>query len=171
MIEATLCFVVRDGRVLLIEKRRGLGEGWYNGPGGKLEAGETPLECVVREVREEVGIRLEPVTVELAGELTFLLDGEEHTRCHVFRTDEFAGTPSASPEAKPSWFPIEAVPYHRMWEDDRLWLPAVLEGRTVRGWFHFEGGRPLDEAEFVDHELELDVALASRFGDRDRGVR
>ncbi len=160
MIEATLCFVVRDGRVLLIEKRRGLGEGWYNGPGGKLEGDETPLECAIREVREELGIDVDPAKTEKAGELTFTLDGDGHTFCHVYRTDEFAGEPTASPEARPEWFGIEDVPYDRMWDDDRLWLPGVLEGDTVVGEFRFEGGEPLDEATFVDHDLEWGVEFA-----------
>lgn len=155
MIEATLCFVVRDGEVLLIEKRRGLGEGWYNGPGGKLEDGETPRECAVREVREEVGIEVDGL--EKAGELTFTLDGAVHTFCHVFRTETFEGEPTASPEARPEWVPFEGVPYDRMWEDDRLWLPGVLEGKTVVGEFRFEGGKPLDEATFVGHDLEWDA--------------
>ena len=79
MIEATLCFPLRssgdevdspsadepapdedEDDVLLIEKRRGLGEGWYNGPGGKCEAGETPRECAARETREEVGLEVDP---------------------------------------------------------------------------------------------------------------
>jgi len=162
MIEATLCFPLRsDGddadEVLLIEKRRGLGEGWYNGPGGKLEAGETPRECAVRETREEVG--LEVTTLEKAGELTFLLDGEGHTRCHVYRTRSFAGEPTASEEAYPEWVPVDDVPYDRMWDDDHLWLPGVLEGQTVAGEFRFEGGEPLDEADFVDHDLEWGVSL------------
>ncbi|WIV68592.1 8-oxo-dGTP diphosphatase [Natrialbaceae archaeon AArc-T1-2] len=155
MIEATLCFVVRDDEVLLIEKRRGLGEGWYNGPGGKLETGETPRECARREVREEVG--LEVTELEKAGELTFYLDGDAHTHCHVFRTDSFAGEPTPSTEARPEWVPIEDVPYEQMWEDDRLWLPGVLDGRTVTGTFHFEGGEPLDEADFVESDLEWGV--------------
>ncbi|MEY7848552.1 8-oxo-dGTP diphosphatase [Natrarchaeobius sp. A-rgal3] len=181
MIEATLCFplrwvdgangsgsgeVVADGatggrrrEVLLIEKRRGLGEGWYNGPGGKLEDGETPRECAVRETREEVGLEIDPTALEKAAELTFSLDGEGHTFCHVYCTESFAGEPRPSPEARPEWVPLEDVPYDRMWEDDRLWLPGVLEGRTVVGEFAFEGGEPLDEADFVDHDLEWDVPL------------
>lgn len=159
MIEATLCFVVRDGRVLLIEKRRGLGEGWYNGPGGKLEDGETAQECAIREVREEVGIRVAADELEPAGELTFTLDGTVHTVCRVFRTDSFEGEPEPSSEAIPAWFAVDDVPYDQMWEDDRLWLPIVLDGRSVRGTFHFEGGRPLDEADFVEYELDLDVTF------------
>ncbi|NGM69831.1 8-oxo-dGTP diphosphatase [Natronolimnobius sp. AArcel1] len=176
MIEATLCFPLRsspdsdsdstdpDSRadeVLLIEKRRGLGEGWYNGPGGKLEAGETPRECAVRETREEVGLEIEPANLEKAAELTFLLDGEAHTHCHVFRTLTFDGEPTASPEARPEWVPVDAVPYDQMWDDDELWLPAVLEGETVRGEFRFEGGEPLDEATFVDGDLEVGVSLST----------
>ncbi|WP_323171182.1 8-oxo-dGTP diphosphatase [Natrialba sp. PRR66] len=181
MIEATLCFVLRDrgdGRpddaagapnatdeVLLIEKRRGLGEGWYNGPGGKLEGDETPRECAARETREEVGLELDPAALEKAGELTFLLDGTVHTRCHVYRTETFAGEPRPSDEARPEWVPTDEVPYDQMWEDDRLWLPGVLEGRTVAGEFRFEGGRPLDEAEFVDHELEWDASFRAAESD------
>ena len=162
MIEGTLCFVVRDGEVLLIEKRRGLGEGWYNGPGGKLEDGETPRECVVREVREEVGIDVDFPALERAGELAFFLDGGKRIHCHVFRTDRFDGDPTPSAEARPEWFPVDGVPYENMWEDDRHWLPGVLDGRTVRGEFHFEGGEPLDEADFVDYELRWDVAFDDR---------
>ncbi len=57
--------------------------------------------------------------------------------------------------------PVDDVPYDRMWDDDHLWLPGVLEGDTVVGEFRFEGGEPLDEAEFVDHDLEWDVPLGN----------
>lgn len=165
MIEATLCFPLRDvdsengAEVLLIEKRRGLGEGWYNGPGGKLEDGESPSECAVRETREEVGLEVDPDGLEKAGELTFLLDGADHTFCHVYRTRSFTGEPTPSAEARPEWVPVDEVPYEQMWEDDRLWLPGILEGKTVVGEFRFEGGKPLDEAEFVDHDLEWGVSV------------
>ena len=159
-IAATLCFVVRDGQVLLIEKRRGLGEGLLNGPGGTLETGETARACAIRETREEVGIDVSGPGLEPVGDLTFRLDGTVHTRCHVFRTDSFAGTPRSSPEARPVWVAVDDVPYDRMWDDDRHWLPGVLDGRTVRGTFDFEGGPPLDEADFVDHDLEWDVSLS-----------
>ncbi|ELZ18599.1 NUDIX hydrolase [Natrinema thermotolerans DSM 11552] len=164
MIEATLCFPLREGgdadEVLLIEKRRGLGEGWYNGPGGKCEPGETPRECAVRETEEEVG--LEVRDLEKAGELTFLLDGGAHTFCHVYRSRSFEGEPTSSEEAYPEWVPVDDVPYDRMWDDDFLWLPGVLAGKTVAGEFRFEGGEPLDEAEFVDHDLEWGVSLEGR---------
>ena len=58
-ILATLMFVVQKGRILLIRKKRGIGAGKVNGPGGKFEPGETALQCVLREVREELQIDIE----------------------------------------------------------------------------------------------------------------
>ncbi len=56
---ANLCFIIKDGRALLIRKKRGLGAGKINAPGGKLEAGETPEQCLVRELREEFAVETE----------------------------------------------------------------------------------------------------------------
>ena len=53
----TLLMVVRDGSVLLGEKKRGFGEGFYNGFGGKVEGGETVEEAALRELEEEAGIK------------------------------------------------------------------------------------------------------------------
>src|SRR5438445_9942733 len=72
--KANLCFVVQDGQILLIRKKRGLGAGKINGPGGRLEKGETALQSAIRETQEEVGVT--PTGLELAGELFFqFLDG------------------------------------------------------------------------------------------------
>lgn len=155
MDEATLCYVVDDGEVLLIEKRRGLGAGLYNGPGGKLEAGETPVEAIEREVAEEVSIVVDDPTK--VGELTFLHDADPVLFVHVFRTEHYRGTPAPSPEAKPEWFPTDELPYDRMWEDDHIWLPRAIAGDPFVGEFAFEGGDTLDDATFVDHTLETDV--------------
>ncbi len=160
MEEATLCYVLDDGEVLLIEKRRGLGSGLYNAPGGKIEPGETPAEAVGREVREEVGI--EVGAPSKVGELTFTHDGDPTLFVHVFRSTAYAGTPGPSPEADPAWFPRADLPYDAMWEDDRLWLPYVLEGQSFAGTFAFEGGEDLDEATFVDHHLTLTPDFVTR---------
>ena len=155
MTTVTLCFLRRDGQVLLIEKRRGLGEGLVIAAGGKVEPGEGIREAAIREVREEVGIRIEPTALERAGRLTFVLDGERHSTCHLFRADHFSGRARESDEATPAWIPLEEIPYDRMWPDDRIWLPHVLEDKTVEGEFRFVGGRPLDAAEFVDYDLTV----------------
>lgn len=154
MQEATLCYILDDNRVLLIEKRRGLGSGLYNGPGGKIEAGESPREAIHREVKEEVDLTITDPT-KLA-ELSFTHDGERVLFVHVFRATEYTGDPTPSPEAKPVWFDRDDLPYDEMWEDDYLWLPHVLDGDPLIGEFAFRGGETLDDAEFVDYEIELD---------------
>lgn len=138
---ATLMFIVRDGRVLLIEKKRGLGAGKINGPGGKIEPGETPLQAVIRETEEELCIT--PLAPRKLGELWFAMSDHPDILCHVFRAGDFTGTPTETREAVPLWAPLDAIPYHRMWEDDRHWLPLLLEGKSFLGRFVFEGERML----------------------------
>jgi 8-oxo-dGTP diphosphatase len=134
---ANLCFIVKDGRVLLIRKKRGLGAGKINGPGGKLEPGETAHDAAVREVREEIGVT--PLHLEDRGELRFqFLDGYS-LHCAVFVATDLDGVPVETVEASPFWVPVDAVPFDEMWEDDRHWLPQVLAGRRFDGWFVFDG--------------------------------
>lgn len=141
---ATLLFVVKDGHILLIRKKRGLGAGKINGPGGRLEPGETPLEAAVRETREELGI--EAVAPDLRGELHFqFLDGYS-LHCSVFLSPDCVGEPIETDEAIPLWTPLDAIPYHEMWEDDARWLPGVLDGGQFRGFFVFDGEKMLSHS-------------------------
>lgn len=140
---ANLCFVVKDGRVLLIRKKRGLGAGKINGPGGKLEPGESALDSAVREVREELGIT--PLFLEDRGVLRFQFVDGYSLYCTVFVATDFEGEPVETPEAIPLWFPVDGVPYGEMWEDDQHWLPQVLGGQHFNGWFVFDGDRMLEK--------------------------
>jgi 8-oxo-dGTP diphosphatase len=141
---ATLVFVVREGHVLLIRKKRGLGAGKINGPGGKLEPGESPLEGALREVREEVGVT--PEGVRLCGENSFQFVDGYSIHVHVFSATGCEGEPVETDEAVPLWAPVERIPFEEMWEDDRLWIPLVLEGRRFSGRFVFDGDAMLDYA-------------------------
>ena len=134
---ATLLFVVRDGQILLIEKHRGLGSGKVNGPGGRLEAGETPEAAAVREVEEEVGVR--PTGIRPAGELRFQFITGYSIQVYVFRADGHAGDPVPTPEATPFWTDLASIPYGRMWEDDAVWLPLLLRHQPFVGRFVFDG--------------------------------
>jgi 8-oxo-dGTP diphosphatase len=158
-ILATLMFIVTDGRVLLIEKKRGLGAGKINGPGGKIESGETPLEAVIRETREELCIT--PQNPRKLGELWFSMSDHPDILCHVFRAERFSGTPTATAEATPVWTALDAIPYHRMWEDDRHWLPLLLENRSFLGRFAFEGERLLTSE--IDCVADFAAFCASPF--------
>jgi 8-oxo-dGTP diphosphatase len=140
--DATLVFVVRGGEILLMRKKRGLGAGKINGPGGKIEPGESALACAVREVREELGV--EPVGVEPAGENAFQFVDGYSIRVLVFRASGFEGELRETAEGAPLWSPLDAIPYDEMWEDDRLWLPHVLAGRRFRGRYVFDGDAMLD---------------------------
>lgn len=134
---ANLCFVVRAGQILLIRKKRGLGAGKINGPGGRLEPGETAAESAVRECQEEVGIT--PLGLVQAGELHFhFLDGYK-LHVAVFKAADLAGTLVETDEATPFWVPVGAIPYDDMWQDDPHWLPLLLSGSYFRGYFVFDG--------------------------------
>ncbi len=143
---ATLVFVVKDERILLIRKKRGLGAGKINGPGGRLEPGESPLEGAVREVQEE--LRITPLGLRFAGEHSFQFVDGYSIHVHVFIASDYEGTPVETDEAVPLWFPLDEIPYDEMWVDDRLWIPHLLKGVGFSGRYIFDGD------EMLDYELE-----------------
>lgn len=144
---ANLCFIVKDGRILLIRKKRGLGAGKINGPGGKLEPGESAHDAAIRETQEELGVT--PLQLEDRGVLRFQFTDGYSLHCTVFVARDLEGEPIETPEAVPIWTPIDAVPYDEMWEDDRHWLPQILDGQSFQGWFVFDGEKMLSkEIEF-----------------------
>lgn len=140
--EATLLFAFRDdGPMLFIRKKRGLGAGLYNGPGGRLEKGETPLEAAIRETKEEVCIDVHSAI--RAGTLRFDFADGYKLKGHVFVSRDWSGTPQATDEADPVWFQPKDIPFDRMWKDDPLWMPYLLQGRYFDGRFCFDGQRML----------------------------
>lgn len=144
---ATLLFVARGGEVLLIRKKRGLGAGKINGPGGRLEENETPLECAIRETQEELLIN--PLDIRPAGELFFHANDMPRIHGHIFVAGNYEGTPTETDEAIPIWFRYEDIPFDEMWDDDRLWLPRVLAGESVQGFFTFV------EETMLDHDIRF----------------
>lgn len=144
---ATLLFIVQGERVLLIRKKRGLGAGKINGPGGKRDPGETSLQCAVREVTEELCVV--PQAVEHRGRVRFQFMDGYGIDVQIYIATAFRGIPEETAEAVPLWFDIDQIPYDEMWEDDRIWLPRVLGGEHVNGRFIFSG----------DHMQEHDVSF------------
>lgn len=141
--KAVLCFIIEKTRILLIRKKRGLGAGKINAPGGRIEEGETPLEAAVRETREEVG--LTPGNLIKMGELNFIFTNGYSLFCTVFITHTHTGTPIETDEAIPMWVEQKAIPYDEMWGDDHYWLPMILKGQCFEGFFTFEEDRLLDK--------------------------
>ena len=146
---ATLLFVRHADRVLLIRKKRGLGAGKINGPGGRLDDGESPLQCAIREVQEE--LRVTPIGVEPRGELAFQFVDGYALFVYVFSATGCQGEPQETDEAAPLWTPIDAVPFDQMWADDTLWFPHLLSGQPFRGRFLFDGDV------LLGHEIVLDA--------------
>lgn len=134
----TLCYPIRDGQVLLAMKKRGFGAGKWNGPGGKVQQGESVEEACRRETMEETGL---DVTVEDRGIIEFIFDGKPDwaNRCTVFVATVVSGMAVETEEMRPRWFALEDVPYDDMWEDDRVWLPGVFAGGRVMRRFFFDG--------------------------------
>jgi len=139
---ATLLFVIRDEQVLLIRKKTGFGAGKINGPGGRLEPGETPEQCAVREVQEE--LRVTPVGVRRCGLHRFQFVDGYALWVAVYAADDCEGEPTETDEAEPLWVPTSEIPYDRMWEDDRHWVPLMLAGRRFDGRYVFDGDDMLD---------------------------
>jgi 8-oxo-dGTP diphosphatase len=136
MREGALVHPVRDGEMLFIHKKRGVGAGNLVGPGGKLEGEETPSEAGIREVREEVN--LEITELERAGELAFVFGEDPFMLVNVFVATAFSGTATESEEGLPEWHAVDDLPYDRMWEDDRYWVPYMLAREPFRARFRFD---------------------------------
>jgi 8-oxo-dGTP diphosphatase len=134
---ANLLFIVHAGEILLIRKKRGFGAGKINGPGGKVDPGETPLAAALRETFEELGITVRDAAQH--GELHFQFRDGYSLHCAVFLAHDFTGEPRETEEAVPVWTPLDRIPYDEMWADDRYWLPLLLRGAHFTGYFEFDG--------------------------------
>lgn len=144
---ATLCYIRQEGQVLLIRKKRGIGAGKINGPGGKVDPGETPLAAAIRETEEEVGVT--PLDPQLRGDLVFRFADGLVLRCLIYLAEGCRGEPYETAEAVPLWFAADALPYGEMWEDDREWLPLLFAGQ------HFTGNVDVDGEHTSNHSFSI----------------
>jgi len=132
----SLLFLRKDDEILLAMKKRGFGEGRWNGVGGKVEAGESIEEAMIRETSEEIGVI--PTIYEKVGDIRFdeFFKGEPTLmHVHIFTASEWTGEPIESEEMAPKWFSTEDIPYKDMWSDDPYWLPLVLDGKKISADF------------------------------------
>ena len=137
-IEASLCHIIRDRRLLLKLANGGISKGKWNGPGGKFERGETPAQNVIREVEEETSLRI--VDPDYQGKIEFYMNGRGSLDylVHVFLVKRFSGKAKSSEEGRVFWFGLDEIPYAKMWDDDRYWLPLLLKGTKFNARFFYD---------------------------------
>lgn len=129
-----------------VKKENDMHQGKWNGLGGKLEAGETPEECVTREVLEESGLTVrEPA---LKGFLTFPgFANDEDWYAFVFVAREFEGELTDSQEGFLDWIDDSELPNLNLWEGDHIFLPWLEKPGFFSGKFVYQNG------ELVDHHV------------------
>jgi 8-oxo-dGTP diphosphatase len=154
---ATLCYIIKYGKVLLSREKKGLAAGKWTGPGGKVEAGEKPEDAVGMRVYEKV--KIVPENPKEVGILEFCI-GQANTTdevVHVFIASEFDGVEKETDKAAPKWFPINKIPYSEMWPSDEVWIPLLLQGKKFRGRFYYDEGAK----KIIRHEINEVEALAT----------
>ena len=126
-------------------------EGKWNGLGGKLEAGETPEECIIREVKEESGLTI--YNPNLRGILTFpKFDGIDDWMAFLFTATQFEGELIDSPEGNLEWIEDTEVLNLNLWPGDRIFLNWVEENRFFSGKFIYKNKKLIDHS-VIFHDI------------------
>lgn len=137
---ATLCYVKQDGKTLMlhrVKKANDVHAGKWNGLGGKLEPGESPEQCVIREVREEAG--LEIVRPRYHGLLIFADFAGDDWFVWVFTADQFSGDLAESSEGNLKWIPNAEVTSLNLWPSDPIFLPWLDTDKIFSARFQYHG--------------------------------
>lgn len=137
MRQATLVLLLKDHQILLAMKKRGFGQGKWNGVGGKLKDGENIRNAAAREAKEEIGVEISEFSQVGIIDFFFPHKPEWDQQVVVYVASSWEGEPSESEEMMPKWFGFDEIPYDTMWFDDKHWLPKVLEGKNVKAKFVF----------------------------------
>lgn len=133
MKNTTLCYIERDGKYLMLHRVKKIGDEnrdkWI-GVGGKFEDGESPEDCVLREVAEETGLTL--TSYRYRGIVTFVSDIYETEYMHLFTASAFSGDIKECDEGVLEWISKRNLLKLTLWEGDKIFL-RLLD--SPRGFF------------------------------------
>ena len=107
---STLCYIIQDGRYLMLHrtvKKNDVNKDKWIGVGGHFEEGESPEECLLREVKEETGYTL--TSYRYRGIVTFISGNGVTEYMSLFTADEFEGEPNPCHEGELAWVPVKDV--------------------------------------------------------------
>ena len=129
MKNTSLCYIEKEGRYLMLHRTKKAGDEnrdkWI-GIGGKFEAGESPEDCMLREVREETGLSLS--SWSFRGIVTFVSDEWGTEYMHLFTADGFAGSLRDCDEGELEWVEKARIPSLPIWEGDKIFLRLLDQG-------------------------------------------
>jgi hypothetical protein len=138
--QRTICFPIRNDEILLGMKLKGFGAGKYNGFGGKFDSSsgdKTIRDTAIRELEEESMLNANVSDLEYVGLIDFDFPAKPsfNQRVRVYFLRDWDNESEQTEEMRPEWFDIIAVPYAKMWDSDKLWLPSLLEGKKFYAKF------------------------------------
>ncbi len=125
----TLCYIEKDDAYLMLHrtaKENDINKEKWIGVGGHFEENESPVDCLLREVREETGLTL--LSWHFHGVVTFISDEWQTEYMFLYTANEFEGELTACDEGNLEWVPKSEIGSLNLWEGDRIFLKYLMEG-------------------------------------------
>ncbi len=125
---STLCYIEKDHQYLMlhrISKKNDVNKDKWIGVGGHFEDGESPEECVLREVKEETGYTL--TSYRYRGLVTFVFADIETEYMSLFTADGFEGEQIECNEGVLEWVDIDKIESLNLWEGDKIFFRLLKE--------------------------------------------
>lgn len=142
MVLCTECYIQRENRFLMLhrtKKKNDINAGKWIGVGGKMEEGESPDECVRREIREETGLSVE--TLSLRGLVSFVYDNADTVHVFLYTAQSVQGEPVECDEGELAWVDKDQLDQLEMWDGDRIFLERMKRPGFFQMKMEYDGDR------------------------------